>query len=90
MIAGSQLFDPVSEVRLDTHAEQHGNRHPFAHDATTCVVCSIQLQQSAVPPRPTFVITESLRPTAVVNGVGRPVRAGQLRLLSSRAPPARS
>ncbi|NBW64824.1 DUF2946 domain-containing protein [bacterium] len=90
LIAGSQLLEPVTEVRLDTHAEQHGNKHPFAHDATTCAVCSIQLQQSTLPARPTFAITEWIRPAAVVTDVARPVRAAQLRIVSLRAPPARS
>jgi hypothetical protein len=90
LIAGSELFDPVSEVRLDTHAEQHGNRHPFAHDATNCAVCSVQLSQATVPPRPTFTIVAIVTPTAVVTDVAGSVRAAQFRIGSSRAPPALS
>ncbi len=87
LIAGSELFEPVSEVRLDTHAEQHGNRHPFAHDSATCAVCSVQLQQAAVPPRATFTIEPVIAPAAMVRNVPRPLRATQLRARTPRAPP---
>ena len=90
LIAGSELFDPVSEVRLDTHAEQHGNKHPFAHDAANCAVCSVQLSHATVPPRPSFAIVALVVPSAVVTDVAGGLRATQFRVGSSRAPPALS
>ncbi len=88
LIAGSQLFEPVTEVRLDTHAEQHGNKHPFAHDATTCAVCSIQLQQSALPPRPSLTIVATIAPVGLVTTVASAATSTAFRAHASRAPPS--
>lgn len=87
MISGAELFEPVSEVRLDTHAEEHGNRHPFAHDATSCAVCSVQLQHADVPTRPTISIAEEIIPVATVTHALRTGSAARFRVTSTRAPP---
>jgi len=90
LIAGSELFDPVSEVRLDTHAEQHGNKHPFAHDATNCAVCSVQMQTMDVPPAPAPIFFGAMVPAAVVRDVASGIAAAQFPPASSRAPPSAS
>lgn len=90
LIAGSELFDPVSEVRLDTHAEQHGNKHPFAHDATNCAVCSVQMQSMDAPPSPAPIFFGAIAPAAVVRDVASGIAAAQFRAASSRAPPSAS
>jgi len=40
LISAWPAMERRSEVRLDTHAEEQGNRHLFAHDETTCTVCN--------------------------------------------------
>jgi hypothetical protein len=88
LIAGSELFDPVGEVRLDTHAEQHGNKHPFAHDATTCAVCSVQMQTMDVPPTPPPIDFGAAGPVGEVRPAASGIAAAQFQPVASRAPPS--
>lgn len=60
LIAAWPVLERRSEVRLDTHSEEQGNRHLFAHDETTCTVCSTVrnlVADAAVPAETLQVIT---------------------------------
>ena len=89
LIAAWPVLERRSEVRLDTHTEEQGNRHLFAHDETTCTVCSTVRTLVADAPVPTEMLL--LRTTTTQVEVSGAPAAPSFEFAPdnpSRAPPA--
>lgn len=51
VIAVSPVIERRDEVRRDTHVEAQGDRHPFAHDESTCATCAARTLVAGAPPQ---------------------------------------
>jgi hypothetical protein len=60
-LQGAVALSPAVErgqtERPQTHVEERGAVHPFAHDDATCALCSVRSMHAAVPARPSGVVS---------------------------------
>jgi hypothetical protein len=50
-VALSPMVDPVQANRPQTHVEERGAVHPYAHDEAKCALCAARSMHAAVPAR---------------------------------------
>ena len=74
LISAWPAMERRSEVRLDVHTEEQGNRHLFAHDETTCTVCTTvrTLVIDAPVPAEALLVRAANNPVARVDTAGEP------------------
>lgn len=61
VIAVSPVLERQNETRLDTHMEDWGSRHLFAHDEATCVGCAVRSTAARTPTQPATWLTVTTR-----------------------------
>ena len=88
LVALSPLAERGLTERPHTHVEERGAIHPFAHDDSSCALCSVRSMHSAVASRTNQIVAapgrEGLR---TFLALAAPSPAGG-RTNLSRAPPA--
>lgn len=81
------MLERRDDVRRDTHVEEQGSRHLFAHDEATCIVCAVRTMVGGVPTAPTSLVAASARGVIEVAYAVVVPPAGPALDNQSRAPP---
>lgn len=88
LIAGSWVAEPVREVRLGAHVEDHGVRHVDLHSEANCLACAARAMHatlaSAIEVAGPAAVSSRTRPAAPETASAQAVPGTN----RSRAPPA--
>ena len=87
LIALSPVLEKRDTVRRDTHVEQSGRQHLFAHDDTTCTICAVRTLVGNAPAAPAACYVAEDRNRVDIAYIAEAGSVGGPQDNHSRAPP---